>query len=344
MRADDILILGGGDILSLLAGREAELVELTRRAYEAHAAGDSSLPHSSFLRFPANARDRIIALPAYLGGEFGVAGIKWVSSFPGNLERGIDRASAALILNSTQTGRPQAIMEGSVISAKRTAASAALAARLLQPASPRATRAGFVGCGLINFEVARFVLAACPELTELAVFDIDRARAESFAAKCREAFAEVTVSVARELDAVFASCPLVSLATTAIEPHVRSLSACTPDSTVLHVSLRDLSPEAILACDNVVDDIDHVCREKTSVHLAEQLSGSRAFVRGTLADVSLGRVTPRGGEGRPVVFSPFGLGVLDIAFGKFVRELAIRQRRGTVIDSFLPEPWQGRNS
>jgi Predicted ornithine cyclodeaminase, mu-crystallin homolog len=85
---------------------------------------------------------------------------------------------------------------------------------------------------------------------------------------------------------------------------------------VLHVSLRDLAPEILLASTNLVDDVEHCLKANTSPHLAEQLTGSRDFLAGTLDDVMAGRVTVP--ADRPVVFSPFGLGVLDLAVGKYV--------------------------
>jgi len=334
----NIAILRGAEVCAVLAGRELELIQTVRTAYETHGDGDSSLPHSTFLRFPAQPQDRIIALPAYLGGECRIAGIKWVSSFPENLHLGVDRASAVLILNSPETGRPEAVLEGSVISAKRTAASAALAAQSLL-SGKKVGRVGMIGCGLINFEIARFLLAVFPEVEALAVFDKDEARAEQFEDKCQSTFKQVGLEIARDVKAVLRNSQLISIATTAVTPHISDLGECAPGSVILHISLRDLSPDLILSCDNVVDDIDHVCRAETSVHLAEKLVGHRDFIRCTLADILKGRASARNGSETVSVFSPFGLGVLDLAVGKLVKDLALQQGLETVIGSFLPGPW-----
>lgn len=336
MVTDDILLLKGNEIGALLDGREHEIVDIVARAYEAHTSGKSSLPHSTFLRFPDDEKNRIIALPAYLGDGFSVAGIKWVSSFTANLDKGLDRASAVLILNSTETGRPDAIVEGSIISAKRTAASAALAARHLLDGR-RPTTAGLIGCGLIGFEIVRFLRAVCPWLEDLLLFDLDAGRAEKFKRECRGWFGRVEVAADRR--EVLSRAPLIVLATTAVKPHLGDLSDCAPGSTILHISLRDITPEALLACDNVVDDVDHVSRAQTSIHLAEQLTGTRDFVRCTLGEILLGRAAPRRDAESLAVFSPFGLGILDIALGKYVCELGRQANVGTVIDFFLPTPW-----
>ncbi|HSL84354.1 MAG TPA: 2,3-diaminopropionate biosynthesis protein SbnB, partial [Thermoanaerobaculia bacterium] len=162
MEDGSILALGASEIRSLLRGTERDLLEVVRDAYLAHRRRESALPHSTFLRFPGQAADRIIALPAYLGDGFEVAGVKWIASFPGNLSRGLARASAVLVLNSCDDGRPTAILEGSIVSARRTAASAALAARELTAGQAPIEEAGLVGTGLINFETARFLRVALP--------------------------------------------------------------------------------------------------------------------------------------------------------------------------------------
>lgn len=341
-----VIIIKASETQELLTGRELDLIDAVRRAYETHALGDTSLPHSTFLHFPDDKRSRIIALPAYLGGEFKVAGIKWISSFPSNHDKGLDRAAAVVILNSTVTGRPQAIIEGSLISAKRTAASAALAAQYLK-GDNRYKSVGMVGCSLINFEVARFLLAACPEIRTFTLFDLDETRANLFKDKCQQTFKELEIDISKDLGTVLRSSPLISIATTAITPHIFDLSDCAPGSVILHISLRDLSPEVILSCDNVVDDVDHVCRAHTSIHLAAEFIGHREFIRCTLGDILLKNAPARDGDGRVTVFSPFGLGILDLAVAEVVRQLGakdgcgegLKHECGEIIKSFLPDSW-----
>ena len=341
MSNDGLLILKGDEVRALLQGQEHELMRIIQSAYLSHFNGESSLPPSTFLRFPHEPRNRVIALPAYLGGGFNIAGIKWISSFPGNHAFGLDRAAAVVILNSVETGRASAVLEASVISAKRTAASAALAAKYLQ-GKRRAECAGMIGCGPINFEIARFLLAACPEIKTLCIFDSLGDRANQFKDKCAEFLTDLEVVIADSTAEVLATCALVSLATNAGEPHILVPTNIKPGSTLLHISLRDLSPEIILSCDNIVDDIDHVCRAQTSLHLTEQLVGHREFIRCTLAEVLSGTANARSKDDLPVVFSPFGLGVLDLALSEMVYARANNRNVGTIIDSFQPQPWNQR--
>ncbi len=240
-----------------------------------------------------------------------------------------------MILNSTETGRPLAVLEGSVVSAKRTAASAALAAEKLAAAPPE--RLAMIGCGLINFEIARFLDAVYGTLPLVAVFDLDAKRAEAF--QDRLANLGVASEPVSSLDDALAGSSLVSFATTAGTPHVPSLAGLAPGATVLHISLRDLAPEVILAADNVVDDVDHAVRESTSLHLAEQQVGHRRFVRATLAEILAGTKPPRGEGDRPAIFSPFGLGILDLALAQLALARAREAGLGRVIDGFAPPSW-----
>jgi ornithine cyclodeaminase len=170
------------------------------------------------------------------------------------------------------------------------------------------------------------------------LFDKDLARARQFGSRCRELLNR-EVTIAEDLNTTLRASTLVSIATTATKPHIFDLSESLPGTTILHVSLRDFSPEVIMASDNVVDDIDHVCRAQTSVHLAEQLAGNRTFIRCCLADILLEKQIARRDPRRITIFNPFGLGILDLAVGEFVRRLAVRQSLGTAIPAFLPQPW-----
>src|SRR5881296_3974195 len=154
----ELSIINGKSVFDIVRAHRSECIRIVQEAYLAHADGHSINPDSHFLRLPDKPDCRIIALPAYLGNNFGVAGLKWIASYPANVQRGFPRASAVLVLNNYETGYPFAILESSIISAARTAASAVLAAHWLSGRSCRANSLGIVGTGFIARYVYDFLL------------------------------------------------------------------------------------------------------------------------------------------------------------------------------------------
>ncbi|MFF4213962.1 2,3-diaminopropionate biosynthesis protein SbnB [Streptomyces sp. NPDC001796] len=334
-RVPPFAVISGAQVQRALQGREEHVVELVRVAYRLHAAGDSVNPPSSFLRFHDRPSSRIIALPASLGGETRVDGLKWISSFPQNVTVGVPRASAVLILNDHDTGYPFACLESSIISASRTAASAALAADWLSRRRPRPTHLGFVGAGVIARYIHTFLAGTGWSFENIGVFDLSPDNATAFRCCLEQSGAAGPITVHDSAEQVIRLSDLVVFATVAARPHVHDPAWFAHGPVVLHISLRDLAPEILLASANIVDDVEHCLRADTSPHLTEQLTGNRQFLDGTLDDVMSGRVTPP--PDRPVIFSPFGLGVLDLAVGKYVYDQVAESGGLNVIEDFFHE-------
>ncbi|MEU2582063.1 2,3-diaminopropionate biosynthesis protein SbnB [Streptomyces avermitilis] len=335
MTVPPFAVIPGAQVQRALHGREKHIVELVEATYRVHGTGDSVNPPSYFLRFPDRPASRIIALPASIGGEVRVDGLKWISSFPENVTAGLPRASAVLILNDRDTGYPFACLESSIISATRTAASAASAADRLSRGRPRPRRVGFFGVGLIARYIHTFLVGTGWSFDEIGVHDLSADSATGFRCYLEQSGTPGRITVHDSAEELIRGSDLVVFATVAGQPHVGDLSWFVHNPLVLHVSLRDLAPEILLASTNIVDDIEHCLKADTSPHLAERLTGSRDFLHGTLDDVLAGRVTVP--ADRPVVFSPFGLGVLDLAVGKYVYDEVVRRGELHVVDDFFHE-------
>jgi N-[(2S)-2-amino-2-carboxyethyl]-L-glutamate dehydrogenase len=328
-------IISGKVVRSLIDADIRGCVERVKEAYLAHENGETVNPDSYFMLFPDRPRDRIIALPASLGGSVDVSGIKWIASYPENIRLNIPRASAVLVLNSRTTGYPFACLEGSIISAARTAGSAVLAAEWMNDGKRAIRRLGIIGNGLIARYIYTFLIALGWQVDEVVLYDIDPAEAERFATSVCRAGDHRRVASAPDIESAIRESDVILLATVASTPHIRSVDLLSHNPLVLNISLRDLSPEIILAAHNVVDDVAHVMKANTSPHLAERMSGSRAFVTGTIAELMRGKC--RLDRKKPRVFSPFGLGVLDLAVGKWVYDVAREQGRTIPVTDFFYE-------
>ncbi len=328
-------VISGAQVQQVLRCRENEIMDLVEATYRLHGTGDTVNPPSYFLQFPDRPSARIIALPASVGGPLRVDGLKWISSFPENVPAGIPRASAVLILNDHDTGYPFACLEASIISATRTAASAAVAADWLSRGRGRPARVGFFGAGLIARYIHAFLAAAGWTFDEIGVHDLSAGSADGFRGYLEQSGSTSKITVHGRAEQLIRASDLVIFATVAGAPHVRDQAWFGHHPLVLHVSLRDLAPEILLASANFVDDVEHCLKASTSPHLAEQLTGSRDFLDGTLNDVMAGHVTVP--ADRTVIFSPFGLGVLDLAVGTYVYGQVARAGELRVIDGFFHE-------
>lgn len=326
-------VTGGVAAREIIAGSRPQIVETVRAAYLTHEAGATVNPDSYFLRFPDKPDSRIIALPAQLGGERSTVGIKWISSFPGNITRGVPRASAVLVLNDAETGYPYALLEASQISAARTAASAVLAAEVLG-GKRLAERLVVVGAGIIARNVLEFLADQDWTIGSVAVHDREPRYAAALAEHVTAELGYPATTVAHPT-ADLRPSDVVLLTTTAAEPHIVDPATFAPGQLVLNISLRDLGPELVVGAANVLDDMEHCLKAGTSPHLAEQRYGHRDFITGTLAQVINGTVEVP--TDRPVIFSPFGLGVLDLAVGDLVHRAAGAAGRSLDVPDFFAE-------
>lgn len=329
-------ILRHEDVLALLEGRELDVLNAVQSAYVLHAEGQSQLPFSSFLRPPDPPSARIICLPAFLGGGEPLIGVKWISSFPTNVARGQQRASSVMVLNDLETGYPRALLEASQVSAWRTAASAALASHFL--AGEREVRTvGLIGCGTINERVLALLSLVHPEIRTVIVHDTSPEHVRAFAGRVRAGHPGVEVVVG-DVGAVLRGAGTVSIATTdsSYWLDLGDHAGRPAEQIILHLSLRDLSTSSVLRTYNVVDDVDHVCREQTSLHRAELEVGHRAFVHATIGELLAGRTVLARPDGATTVFSPFGLGVLDLAVAAVVLRGAEETGLGLSVDGFDP--------
>ena len=326
-------IISGSIIQKILQSNYTKVIALVEAAYLAHGEKKTLNPDSYFLKYPEKPEARIIALPAHLGGDFNVSGIKWIASFPKNINHGIPRASAVIILNDYATGYPIACLEGSIISASRTAASAVLAAQnLIEPKTVK--RLGIVGCGLISRYVLNFLLNTGWTISTLDLFDLNGQYSEVMKNYAQErGIKEVHISSTKE--ELISACDLISLTTTAGEPHIKDVSIFAHNPIVLHLSLRDLSPNIILASNNIVDDVDHCLKASTSLHLTEQEVGNRDFVTGTIDRLIQGRLSLD--SQKPTIYSPFGMGILDLAVASYVYQKAVSEKTDITIPDFFYE-------
>lgn len=142
MTEQKLLYLSQSDVASLGVSIK-EIIDSVEAAFREHGEGHVEMPPKPGVHTQPDAF--IHAMPAYIPALHSV-GIKWVGGYPDNQKRGLPYITGLLILNDDQTGVPLAVMDCTWITAKRTGAATAVAAKYL--ALPDSESVGILGCGV----------------------------------------------------------------------------------------------------------------------------------------------------------------------------------------------------
>lgn len=142
MEANELLYLSQSDVEKVGLGMGA-IIQLLEQAFMEKGQGHVEMPPKPGIHTMPDAF--IHAMPAYIP-SMKSAGIKWVGGYPENFKRGLPYISGLLILNDAETGIPYSVMDCSWITAYRTGAASALAAKYL--ARPESETAAILACGV----------------------------------------------------------------------------------------------------------------------------------------------------------------------------------------------------
>jgi alanine dehydrogenase len=291
----------------------AKAVEVVREAFVAYARGEWSMPPKVYT--PAYPAGDFRAMPALGAGH---AMLKWVTSFPGNPDRGLPTVTGLVLLSDAETGELRAVLDAGAVTALRTGAAAVLAAETLG----RPGTAAVVGAGVNGVATARTFIARGHQVS---LWDVDEARARAAA---DELGAEVAPS--RE-DALGAS--LVVTVTPGREilfPH----ESLRPGQ---HVSLMgadgpgkaEIAPEELARVRVFCDDWEQASHSGDLVNAVEAGLVSRADVT-ELGAVLAGSVVGRETEDDVTVFDSTGLAIQDLAIALAAMEHAERLDLATI--------------
>ena len=291
------------------------LVEALRAAFVAGAVAPVRASHSVTPQ-----GDRLLLMPAWDGDGLGV---KIVTVFPRNRERGLSSVAALYVLLDGATGHPHALIDGESLTLRRTGAASALASTYLS--RPDAHRLLVVGTGALAPYLVEAHCTVRP-ITEVMVWGRSRERAERMAALL--AAPGRKVSVINECAKGLATADIVTCATTAREPiiggadvrpgtHVDLVGAFTPE-------MRESDDALVARADVFVDTFAGALKEAGD--LVQPLASgaiTRAHVQAELADLAAGRHPGRRNADAVTLFKSVGTALEDLCAAQLVARRAM---------------------
>jgi len=287
---------------------------------------DFAQPIKPYLRY-RDLRNRIIAMPAYVGGRSPLAGIKWVASFPANIDRGLPRAHSVTVLNDPTSGMPLCVVNTSMVSAIRTAAVSGLMVDHFRKIAKRSHYTiGIVGFGPIGRMHLKMLETILGDLIgKVLLFDIRGIEVEGIETGMRG-----KIEACRSWQDCYRDADIFITCTVAEKPYINT--APKKGSLQLNISLRDFEAGTRQFMDHiVVDEWNEVCRENTDIENMYKGCFLKQEDVLSMPEFLL--------DGRPdeewrdsvIMFNPMGMAVFDVAIGGYYYEKSVEENIGLTL-------------
>lgn len=303
------LLLSKNDVRGLL--NMPDTIKAVEQAFAQWSRGEGTMPSKSYLVLD---HGDFRAMPAALPGA---AGMKWVSVHPQNPSRGLPTVMAILIYSDPVTGYPLAVLDATDITAYRTGAASAIAAKYL--ARPDSDTLGIIGAG----RQAHTQLLAHAEVFELRlikVFDSSEDAVEKFI----KSFPEYPLRKCSLAETV--ASDIVCTVTSSREPLLKRkwvmpgthINAVGADAA----GKEELEPAILKEAIVVVDDLEQASTAgEINVPVSRGLF-SIEEVYATLGEIITGKKPGRTDREKITVFDSTGVAIEDIAVARFIYEKA----------------------
>jgi ornithine cyclodeaminase len=331
---EDVLAAGGLDMKMSM--------EAIEKAFRLLNEDKVIIPSKIVLVLPPSERERgrINGLAAYIGGDWEMAGIKWVPGFPKNpREHGLPRANALIILNDTNTGLPLSVMDGTILSAMRTGAVGGIGAKYL--AREDSEVAAMIGMGVQARTQALALKEALPNLKEIRGYDIVKEKATKVANEIEEMTSISTRIVDNPREAV-EGADVIDTVTLADEPIVKD-KWIKDGSLFIHMgSYIEEEYDVVLHSDKIiVDDWEVVKHRKTPIlaKMYDQGLISDKDIYANLDVIVAGKKPSRENDNERIFFSPIGMAHEDVAVASMVYDRAKREGIGQKLPLWTKPLW-----
>ncbi len=290
-------------------------------------SNDMAQPIKPYLRY-GNATNRIIAMPAFVGGNINKSGIKWIASFPDNMNKGIARAHSVIILNEAETGIPIGVVNSGAISAIRTASvSGFIIKEFMKQLKPKNLKIGIIGFGPIGQTHLHMCNALLGENIEsVLLYDIKGVKKELIEEDINKKVTEVSSWEEAYCDAdIFITC------TVSKERYIDKKPK--PGSLHLNVSLRDYKPEVFpwFAKAMIVDNWEEVCRENTDIEMFYRSQRLQKQDVVEIQELLTNDYFTSLDKNQAVMFNPMGMAIFDIAMADNYLKSAHNRSVGVVL-------------